>query len=445
MGLLRFLVRLSMPEKIPQFTTMAFPAPLNNADAKMDLSSLSRRILLRCPDITLKGQNQAVFQRTLIENIEHRLQVLGAEMPLKGAHGRIYIESATSPATIVERALRALQEMPGIDSIVNARWVRPKDVHLDGSSWSLVEAATIELAKGCYRPNASFAVQVNRVDKRLPFDSMEMARRLGAAIRKHSDWDRVDLRNRDQTFYVDVYADGIYIYGQKLKGIGGLPTGTGGRVLALLSGGIDSPVAAYLLAKRGTEIDLLHMPASHVDRQQLGSSPVARLAQRLSCYCLRARLYVVPYTYFDLAVADRRSGFEALLFRRFLLRVADQLARRIGSSALVTGDSLGQVASQTLENLASTTEAVDTLVLRPLIGMNKQEIIDLAQAIATYEISIQPYKDCCALLTSRPRTRSSVARLKALEQGINDYQLLIANTLGDAICLEFECGQQIEG
>jgi thiamine biosynthesis protein ThiI len=422
---------------------MSISAQLNEGAVKPDLTRLSQRILVRCPDITLKGQNQAYFQRTLIDNIDHRLNALDAKMTVKGAHGRIYIESAKSPPATIEAALRALRETPGIDSIANAQWVRPKDVRLDGSSWSLIEAAMIEMARESYRPDASFAVHVNRVDKRLPIDSMEMARRFGNAIRQHSHWERVDLKHRDQTFYVDIYPDGVYLYDRKIKGVGGLPTGTGGRILGLLSGGIDSPVAAYLLAKRGAQVDLLHMSASHVDQRNQGSSVVARLAQRLSCYCLRTRLYIVPYTYFDLAVAKRRSGFEALLFRRFLLRVAADLARSIGARALVTGDSLGQVASQTLENLASTSQAVDTLILRPLIGMNKQEIISLAQSIGSYETSIEPYKDCCALLTSRPRTRSNVARLKALEQEINDYDALIDKTLEDTFCFEYDCGQQV--
>lgn len=406
----------------------------------------TRRLVLHCPDITLKGRNQGRFQAALCRNVSHRLRRAGHAWRVCAARGRVYVEAGEAPDPEVERAAALMQEVPGVSSVGAAHWLRPREVRTgDALAWSHLEALVVDLARRTFVPGASFAVRVNRVDTTLPETSQDMERRLGAAIRTHTHWDKVNLRRPDRTFHIDAYPDGLYVYADKRPGVGGLPVGTTGRVLCLLSGGIDSPVAAYMLAKRGAGIDFLHFSASHVAPEAVAASVVGRLAARLSSFALRSRLFVAPYTHFDLALAGgERSGYELLLFRRFMVRVAEALAPRIGAQALVTGDSLGQVASQTLENLVSTGAAGGLLALRPLIGLNKTEIIEVARRIGTYEIAIEPYKDCCALLAPHPRTRSRpqvVARLEA--ERLPRYEALVEATLADMCELAYDCGERV--
>jgi thiamine biosynthesis protein ThiI len=275
---------------------------------------------------------------------------------------------------------------------------------------------------------------VNRGNKLLPFASPELASELGQAIRDQTPWQRVDLKNPDLTFHLDLRCAATFLYADKLRGPGGLPVGTSGRVLALLSGGIDSPVAAYLMAKRGCRVDFLHFTAAS-PRQEEGSK-VWRLATRLSRSTLASRLFIAPYVHFDLALMREKVEFELVLFRRFMARVAQTLARQLRARALVSGDTLSQVASQTMANLVSTSRAVDLPILRPLIAFDKEETIALAQKIGTYSLSIEPYKDCCALISGSPKTRSHHERLVQLESKFfPDYDQLILRTLADSICL----------
>ena len=401
---------------------------------------------MHCPDITLKGKNQDDFQRQLVSNVKHRLRSIGMPWPVGSARGRLYVDISGRNEGDVQRVLTALKDMAGVSSLAAADWLHPKTL-LDETGrfrWELVERAVVKMANTRPATERSFKIHVNRVDKRLPVGSQAMAERLGDAVRCGSEWNKVRLNHPDQVFYIDAYPDGLYLYADKIRGIGGLPVGTGGRVLGLLSGGIDSPVAAYMMAKRGCDIDLLHITAAHIREADVENSVVARLAREVSRFSLRCRLYLVPNTYFDLALAGDHSGYELILFRRFLMRMAQALAERIAAAALVTGDSLGQVASQTMENLVSASRHIDMPVLRPLIGFNKQEIIELARWIGTYDISIEPYKDCCSLIGRNPRTRSTHEHLTALETAIvPDYERLLSDTLDDMHCLQFNCGKLV--
>lgn len=403
------------------------------------------RIVLHCPDITLKGRNQDDFQRALVRNVRHVLRHAGLDWGVGSARGRVYVESGVAAATELEAAMTALSRVAGVSSLGAAQWLRPETLADDTAfNWPLLEDVVVGIAGAGYRPDASFAIRVNRVDKALPVHSRELGVRLGDAVRARTPWQKVDLGRPDFSVHIDAYPDGLYVYPDKRRGIGGLPVGTGGRVLALLSGGIDSPVAAYMLAKRGCTVDALHMAASHLRDFDARASVVARLAAQVSRYSLRTRLYIVPYTYFDLALRGEPTGYELVLFRRFLMRSAEHLARHIDAGALITGDSLGQVASQTLENLAAASAPVTLPILRPLIGLNKQEIIELGRRIGSYEISIEPSKDCCALIARNPRTRSDDARLSRMEaQLLPDYPDLLRQTFAETLCLEFDCGELV--
>lgn len=406
----------------------------------------SLRILLHAPDITLKGKNQEEFRKRLLKNTRDRLAHSGYQWRVGAARGRMLVDVPEQERDKIPGVLALLQQTAGVSSLAAARWLRSSDLILNGSgfNWPFAEHETVMLARECFIPGASFAIRVNRADKSLPVNSLELGKQLGAAIRRDTGWDKVNLTRPDQVFYLDIYPDGIYLYSDKRGGVGGLPSDSGGRVLALLSGGIDSPVAVFSLAKRGCSLDFFHLSAGHIPPEELKHSIIARLACRLSEYTQHSRLYVAPYTYFDLALGDQHGGYGVILFRRFMMRSAEVLAGRIHARALVNGDSLGQVASQTLENLVSADRAVTIPTLRPLIGSNKEEIIAIARRIGTYDISIEPYKDCCALIAQNPRTRSRHEHMEALEQGmLPEYDQLIEQTLQDMVCLEYKFGVMV--
>lgn len=404
------------------------------------------QLSIRSPEVTLKGRNQGEFWLQLRENLETHLARRGISWPVTTARARLEIEAGLAPDEgQLDAARQTLAEVPGVDSFYVARKLERSRFLTKGTvDRALVEDVLVSMAEERFEAGQSFAVRVNRVDKRFPLTSTEMEIWLGNAIRDRSPWSQVRLDHPDRTFHVDVYNEGLFFYCERFKGPGGLPVGMSGQALCLLSGGIDSPVASFLLARRGAKVDWIHVSATHVQERDFEASVVGRLARRLSRYSLRSRLFVVPYTHFDLALGGRETGYEPVLFRRFLFRVAEATARRIGALALATGDSLAQVSSQTLENLIATTKVVETLVLRPLVGMDKQQIMDLARGIGTYEISIEPYKDCCALYARNAKTRTRNEALSALEDRLlPDMDAILRRTLEDVVWAEYECGELV--
>jgi thiamine biosynthesis protein ThiI len=413
----------------------------------MDRSNaLPVQIVVRSPEITLKGRNQGEFWVRLRANLRRQLDGKAISWPIATARARLCVEAGLAPgAEDLERALAAVSEVAGVDSFSAARRAERKQVFAGGAlDRDRIEEVVVDMARESYEPGKSFALRVHRVDKRFPLKSAEMEAWLGDVVRRRTSWSQVDLDSPDRTFYVDIYGDALFFYAERRKGLGGLPVGTSGHVLSLLSGGIDSPVASFLLARRGASVDWFHMSATHLGEGDFETSVVARIARTLSRFSLQSRLFVVPYTHFDLALAGGETGYEPVLFRRFLFRVGEALARRTGASALVTGDSLAQVASQTLDNLVTTTRAVEILVLRPLVGMDKQQIMDLARRIGTYDISIEPYKDCCALYARRARTRTREEAISVLERRLfPDYSGLVEHSLQDTLWGRYECGELV--
>ena len=408
---------------------------------------ISTRILLHTPDITLKGKNQKDFRHALVANIKRRLKHFNLDWQVISAKGRISIRPQVSNKKQLDKVVLAMQQTAGISSLSVCDFIPGKTIVSKENefNWPVLEEAVLSMAKSVYQEESSFAINVNRTFKEIPVRSIDIAVRLGDLIRNKTRWDKVKLKDPGQTFHIDIYPDGFYLYAHKYKGIGGLPTGTAGRVLALLSGGIDSPVAIYQLAKRGCHIDFLHLSASHVDKASVDSSVIGQLARQLSRYTQRSRLHVLPYTYFDLNLTGKKTGYELVMFRRFMMRIAERLAERIHCLALINGDSLGQVASQTLENIATSNSAISIPVFRPLIGTNKEEIIAIARSIGTYELSIQPYKDCCALIAQHPKTRSSHEKISSQEVNLfTDYEEVINKTLDDAVVLEYQFGELLE-
>lgn len=405
------------------------------------------RIVLRAPELTLKGRNRGFFEKALVRNVALKMASLGLRWRVRSAHGRVNVDVDPHWSGDLSEILQVLSEIAGVESLAAALWLRAEETRQQTGDpdRTLIEDTLVRLARASHGPGKSFAVRVNRVDKRLPMKSIGMEGWLGQAVRDRTEWEKVNLGCPDVVFAIDVYLDGMYFRVGRTPGIGGLPVGTGGRVLALLSGGIDSPVAAFEMAKRGCEVDFFHLTASHAQQGE-DSYSVVRLAKSLSRYTLRSRFFSAPATHLDLALTGPPTGYEAILFRRFLVRAASVLAHRIGARALVSGDSLGQVASQTLENLGSVYRATDMPILPPLIGANKQQTIDTARRIGTYGISIEPSKDCCALLALLPKTHSDPDELQALEeQLLPRYDRLLSATLADLVWRTFDCGAATGG
>lgn len=381
-----------------------------------------------------------MFRRQLRRNIRLKLRELGFAWQVEDAVGVFLIQvPAGASKDDVDQAVQGLRDVFGIVWISAAK--RLPAYRFRGGNrlrdFADLQQHVLELARRQYHPDKSFCVRVNRGNKQLPFTSTQLAADLGRAICREVGWKFVDLENPDITIRLDLRNIGTFLFEEKVRGAGGLPVGTSGRVLALLSGGIDSPVAAYLLAKRGCRIDFIHFAAEHMTREEAMRSKIWRLARHLSRYTFSAQVYFVPYVHFDLALLRQKTQYEVILFRRFMARVAERLARRLKARAIVSGDNLSQVASQTLSNLVSTSQSISLPVLRPLIAFDKEETIALAEKIGTYRISIEAYKDCCALINARPKTRSRHDKLTRLEELVfPDYDALIEKTLAEALCLE---------
>lgn len=407
------------------------------------------RLLIHYAELALKGHNRLEFETVLQGNLRHRLMAEGLDWPVHRGHDRLTVEvpEAADPARR-RQAVTAAAQTPGVSSVAEALHLPQHELRAaDGAPAVATLCALLAgLAAERWRPRARFAVRVNRGDKGFPLGSEALARRLGRHIIDQTDWSEVDLERPDETFHVDLYPDGAFLYAGREPGPGGLPVGSGGRVLALLSAGIDSPVAAWMLARRGCCVDFLHLTAGHPAASGGADNLVARIARRLSASTLRSRLWLVPYTHFDLALAGgAEGGYGLILLRRFMARLGARIAAETGARALVAGDSLGQVASQTLDNLLTTGQATEMPVLRPLIGLDKQEIVDRARRIGTFELSAQPYKDCCALIARHPRTRSRDEQLGAIEARLlPDYAGLIERSLADAEVLSFDSGRIVQ-
>lgn len=411
------------------------------------MSFQPNRIAIHYAELALKGRNRAEFEARLGREVRARIQQLGLDWAVLRRGGRMAIVPTVNPER-VPAVLEVLAEVPGIAIFFPAQLFTYDAAGSDAARLQTgpLMDALIALARETHRPGARFSVRVARhgdAPHRISTQTLERA--LGTAILERTAWAGVNLGTPDCCFRIDFQADGVLLSAERHTGLGGIPVGSSGRVLSLLSGGIDSPVAAFLMARRGCRVHCLHFSVNYLDHDHALDTPVGRLARRLSRYTRSLQLSIVPYVPFDLALTGPRTGYELVLFRRFMMRLAERLAQQRHITALVTGDSLSQVASQTLENITALDAAVTMPVFRPLIGFNKQEIITLAKQIGTYETSIEPYKDCCALIARGPRTRARAERLDALEvERLPDYGKLIDTGLEEALTLRFELGEAVD-
>ena len=407
-----------------------------------------RRILIRSPEIRIKGRNRPSFREALKRNLGQRLRGIGLRWRASSAGDRVWIEVPPEEDAELDRALAAISTIFGVELALPCFVIpRPRGEAL--SPDRLLDDTT-SLACGLAarerpEPETGFALRVRRRDRNFPIRSQAIAESVGRAILERTAWDRVDLSNPALTVFIEPHEEAIYLWTRRVKGPGGLPVGVAGRLVGMLSGGFDSPVAAWMMAGRGASLDFVHLTPSRPDPSSATARKAADLVRVLSRYTGRSRLVLVPYTHFDLRLTGSRSGHEAVLFRRFAFRCGEAVARKFGAAALATGDSLSQVASQTLENLISVDAALSLPVLRPLVGLDKVAIMDRARTIGTWEISAVPAKDCCALIAGSPRTRSEPERIADLERRLfPDPGEVVRLSLREAVVGAFQWGEEIE-
>lgn len=378
-------------------------------------------ILIRYAEIHLKGLNRPYFERKLIERIRNACR--GYDVKITREQGRIYISGADDGN--IDELLSRLSRVFGIHSLSRA-------IATDKDFTSVTEVSCMLMSRIIDDgKDHTFKVLARRSDKLYPMNSEEICRNLGHELLERFDNLSVDVHNPEIKLGVEI-RDRALIYTDSISGAGGMPVGTAGRAMLLLSGGIDSPVAGYMMAKRGIELSAVHF-YSYPYTGERARDKVIDLAKLMSRYTGTIKLHVVPFTEIQLAIHEHCPEKETtLLMRRIMMQISQRIAQREQALALITGESLGQVASQTLESLCVTDDAVSLPVFRPLIGMDKLEIMDLAKRIGTYETSILPYEDCCTVFVPKhPTTKPDVKKLRESEALVN-FEPMILNAIENA-------------
>ena len=379
-------------------------------------------ILLKDGEIVLKGLNRRTFEDVLKKNIKHALSPLGS-FEIRSAQSIIYVKPLSDDIDLDEACLK-ISRVFGIVSYSRAAICEEKTLE------SIMATATVYLEKEL-KAAKTFKVEARRSDKRFPYKSPEICAELGGVILDKFPHLSVDVHNPDLIVNVEVRDFGAYVHGAALRGAGGIPVGTSGNAAILISGGIDSPIAAYMMAKRGLKLTAIHF-ASPPYTSKRAEDKVVRLLRRVSRYAGKMTMYTVPFTKIQETIKNEcPEELFTIIMRRLMMQISSRIAEDNNCTALITGESLGQVASQTIGALSCTDEAADLLVFRPLIGMDKQEIIDISYKIDTYDISIEPYEDCCTVFTPKhPRTRPVLKYVKEAQEKA-DFAPMIEEALAN--------------
>ena len=372
-------------------------------------------ILLKLGEVVLKGLNRRSFEDKLMSNIRRRLQHCG-KFQVISRQSTIYVEPAGEGCDM-EEAYALCKRVFGVIAVTRARPC-PKDKD------AMVSCAKSYLGDQLAKAK-TFKVETKRSDKHFSMNSMEISQYVGGALHDAYPHLKVDVHDPELCVHVEVREKAAYVHGPSEPGAGGLPIGMGGKAVSLLSGGIDSPVASWMIAKRGVQLELVHFFSPPYTSQQAKEKVIA-LARELTPWCGRMTLSIIPFT--EIQEEIRRACPEdhfTLIMRRFMMRLAERVARRTGCKALVTGECLGQVASQTMDALTVSDDACAMPVLRPVIGMDKEEIVQIARKIDTFETSILPYEDCCTVFTPKhPNTKPKMAKILEAEKNL-DVQALV--------------------
>ena len=382
---------------------------------------MDKVLLVRYAEIHLKGLNRPFFERLLVDRIKQALNPVHAAVERE--QGRIFVYGI--PEENIPECTDKLCRVFGIHSVSIAHYVE--------KNWEAIRDAAITEVK-CFAETApvpTFKCFARRSDKRFPMTSEEICRELGHDLLEAYPKLRVDVHHPALPVTVEIRQSNAFVYTGEVLGAGGMPVGSNGKAMLLISGGIDSPVAGYMIAKRGVMLDAVHF-YSYPYTSERARDKVIELTKLVSRYAGRINLYLVPFTEIQMTIYDKCPSTETtVLMRRLMMKIAERIAKDTGSQALITGESIGQVASQTIESLCVTDDAVQMPVFRPLIGFDKEEIIEKAQKIGTFETSILPYEDCCTVFVPKhPVTKPKVDKLRESE-ALVDFEPMIEKAIAE--------------
>ena len=365
--------------------------------------------LIKYAEIGIKGKNRYIFEDALVKHIRRALKRVEGSFSVSKAMGRIYVN--------VESDYDYDEVMEALQCIFGIVWICPV-VQIPDHGFEDLSKQVVEYIEQVYpeRPK-TFKVDSRRSRKNYPLNSQEMNRELGGIILDAFPDMKVDVHTPEMMLHIEVREKFINIYSKEIPGPGGMPIGTNGKAMLLLSGGIDSPVAGYMIAKRGVFLDATYFHAPPYTSER-AKQKVVDLAKEVAKYSGPIRLHIVNFTDIQLYIYDKCPHEElTIIMRRYMMRIAEELAKRSGAMGLVTGESIGQVASQTMQSLAATNEVCTMPVFRPVIGFDKQEIVELAVKIGTYETSIQPFEDCCTIFVAKhPVTKPNINVIRSSEK-----------------------------
>ena len=367
-------------------------------------------ILCKLGEVVLKGLNRHSFEMKLMSNIRRRTQRCG-KFKIYSRQSTIYVEPAEESCDL-DAAYDACKKVFGIIAIARAVPCAKEKEAIFATAKEYLGPSLLDAR--------SFKVESKRSDKSFPMGSIQLSQWVGGALHDAFPHLAVDVHHPELTVYLEVREDAAYVHGPAEAAAGGLPIGMGGHAVSLLSGGIDSPVSSYMIAKRGVQLELVHFASPPYTSQQ-AREKVLQLAQELTVWCGRLTVHVVPFT--EIQEEIRRKCPEdhfTLIMRRFMMRLGDALAHELACKAIVTGESLGQVASQTIQALVVSDDVATLPVLRPLIGMDKEEIVRIARHVGTFDTSILPYEDCCTVFTPRhPKTKPDLEQVREYEAALD--------------------------
>ena len=376
---------------------------------------MNEMFLMKLGEVVLKGANKRQFENRLRHNVRRRMEPFG-NFDVYILQSTVYIQPMDDQADL-DGAWEACHNIFGVVSLCRCR---PCEKNVD-VIYDAVEAYLgddLDMAE-------SFKVESKRSDKAFPLTSIALSQEIGGRLAEAHPNCLVDVHHPAYTVYVEVRDLAAYVHGPAEPGAGGLPTGVGGRGMCLLSGGIDSPVAAYMMARRGMEIECVHF-FSYPYNSQLAKDKVLELARLVTKYCGRMTVNVVPFTEIQEAIRDNcPEEYFTLIMRRFMMEISQRIGRNDGCGALITGENLGQVASQTMEAMAVTGAVVDMPIFMPLVGMDKEQIVTIARHIGTMDTSILPYEDCCTVFTPKhPKTKPTLGQVEHAERKLDREALI---------------------
>lgn len=381
---------------------------------------MRKLLMVRYGEIYLKGLNRPFFLNLLLNRVKTAIKPFGAKVILHDS--RLIVSDGSD----MQVCLDAVRKVFGVHSVCPA-------IEMDKQDFEAICRQGLDLMDD---RQGSFKVTARRADKRYPLDSPQINAEMGHYILQRRPDLRVDVKTPDHVLSVEI-RDDAYLYVDVYPGVGGMPQGSNGSAVLLLSGGIDSPVAGYMIAKRGVRIYAVHFHSFPYTGER-SKQKVIELARILGGYCGGIRLYIVPFTEIQMRIhAQCPPEYTTLIMRRYMMRIAEQIARKEGAQALITGESIGQVASQTMEGLVCTDDTVTMPVFRPLIGFDKIEIIRYAEKIGSYETSCLPYEDCCTVFTPKhPVTHPKLEKARDADARVEEREALISTAVQDAEILE---------